>query len=50
MVYSFLRVLELCYFEQIQNGYNTYSEAFDVLELCYFEQIQNRTKKRSLSR
>ena len=34
-------VLELCYFEQIQNSANVGNAYNTVLELCYFEQIQN---------
>ena len=34
-------VLELCYFEQIQNHISSNELVVLVLELCYFEQIQN---------
>ena len=36
-----MQVLELCYFEQIQNNRQKVVNALLVLELCYFEQIQN---------
>ena len=39
-------VLELCYFEQIQNLLTSITSTLWVLELCYFEQIQNRGAKK----
>ena len=45
-LYLYSYVLELCYFEQIQNALRFMRDVAYVLELCYFEQIQNQCVKK----
>ena len=38
---TWFEVLEVCYFEWLQNCPINYDESVAVLEVCYFEWLQN---------